>query len=297
MDALIVYPDVGNAFYGDLARRLESAVDALGDSRARLLPFSDLLVHPEHASGKDLLLVNPRECIEASHARAFPDVSSARRRLLVLAESLSTRWFKGQFSTGVAFDALIDVGFMRQTESGHVDGLPYAFVFNGATSDERARIEDARPIGGRVIPWSVIGHHTPDRAQLVSELAATMGTAGFVFLPSLRPVRPGEGLLSPTAVHRILGESDFYVWLSHHRWPYFESFRFVDALVSGAVPCKISAHGAVFDGIPSVYSSVSELADAAESIGAATLYEQAREFYLGAGALSDHLSRALSTIA
>jgi hypothetical protein len=294
----VFYPERGNAFYRGLANRLASAAaEARGASEVRCLPYADLLSPSARSlEGDDFLLVNPREWLLTSTSLRFPDLDLAQRRILVLAEAVETPWYAGQFELGIAFDAVFDVGFVSQSQKKSAYGdVPYAFVFNAATASERSRIDALHFDTARPISWSVIGHYTADRARLVAELVEAVGPGGVAFLPPLRPVRAGEGLLSPRDVSRILGASRLYVWRSHHRFPYYESFRFIDALLAGAVPCKIGDHPAELGNIPAIFEDVRELAGVARN-DAASLYEEAKDFYLTAGRLSDHLEAAYANL-
>jgi hypothetical protein len=295
-DITVLYPEAGNAFYQGLASRLVEALKELEGSRSTCgRPYGELPVGDE-ARGRlaDVaLLVNPREWLATSKGRPLPDLTWARRRILVLAEAVETKWFASQFDLGIRFDGVLDIGFVSQAKKRRVRHVPYTFVFNGPTARERKIVESTVVSAEtRPIPWAVIGHATSDRAALADELLRHCDPSGVVFLPPLRPVRPGEGLLSPADVQQILAVTRFYVWRSHHTFPYFESFRFIDAVLAGAVPCKIGAHSMEFDGVPLIFESVEEFAEITKDDPKAC-YDLAREFFLSADSLSRQLDVAL----
>ncbi len=297
---LVVYPDKGNVFYETLARRLATAASSAiglggGDDQIRLEAASSVQdVDPVWLKSATALVVNPAEC-SLSGSRDLARLERARRRIAVLADHVHTDWFAAQFETHLEIDAVIDVGFVPQ-EHEQPSGLPYIFLYNAALQGEAEQIRAQSP-GPRPLPWAVVGHSTPERAALAKDLVDHLGAEGIVFLPSLRPVRAGGGMLSPAALGRVLSTSSLYVWCAHHRWAYYESFRFLEAMLAGAVPCKVeSRHLDALAGLPNVYSSVAELAEHVRERGAGAMFEDARSYYLGQGNLGDHLGRALSRV-
>ena len=148
----------------------------------------------------------------------------------------------------------------------------------------------------RPIPWAVIGHYTEERLRLVSQLLERVGPRGFVFLPPLRPVRQDQARLSPPTVRSVLSRTRYYVWCAHHQFPYFESFRFLDGLLAGAVPCKLDAGELVSSTIPGAYSSFEALCDQLTSGNPWSAYEEVRSFYLSKGSLPDHLQAVLVSL-
>jgi len=295
---LVVYPDQGNVFYETLARRLAAAARSSGTGdadRIRLEPASSLQdVDAGWLKTVTALIVNPAECA-LSGWRNVTRLERARRRIAVLADHVQTDWFALQFDTRLEIDAIIDVGFVPQ-EHEQPSGLPYIFLYNAALPDE-AELIKTQTAGWRPLPWAVVGHATPERAALANDLVNHLGGEGVVFLPSLRPVRAKRGMLSPAALGRVLSASSFYVWCAHHRWAYYESFRFLEAMVAGAVPCKIeSRHFAALAGLPNVYRSVPELDEHVRERGPAAMFDDARDYYLARGRLGDHLAQALARV-
>ena len=200
-----------------------------------------------------------------------------------------------QFDAGLEIDAIIDVGFVRQ-EHDHPSGVPYIFLYNAPLHDEADQIKRQVP-GERPLTWALVGHATSERAELADALMEDLGPSGFVFLPSLRPVRAHGGLLSPAALDRLLSATSCYVWCSHHRWAYYESFRFLDAMLAGAVPCKIEArHFEALASVPNIYRSVEDLGEQLLDLGPELMFDAARQHYLAQGTLGEHLARALARV-
>ena len=294
---LIVYPDKGNYFYETLGRRLAAAATSILSNR------DEIVIKPASASHEldarwlatsTALVVNPAECA-LSGSQGLKRLKRARRRIAVLADQVRTNWFAIQFDAGLEIDAIFDVGFVPQ-EHDHPSGVPYVFLYNAPLHDEANQIEKQIP-SDRPLTWAVVGHATSERAALAEDLVEDLGPDGIVFLPSLRPLRADSGLLSPGALHRLLSTVSCYVWRSHHRWAYYESFRFLDAMLAGAVPCKIEAtHFKSLAGVPNIYRSVADLGEHLVEIGPESMFEAARQHYLAQGTLGEHLARALSRV-
>src|SRR5262249_27493299 len=193
---MIVYPARGNAFYAELASRLHTAARAL-DKDVHLLS-SDALAYPRlRFRDFTAAIVNPSECLLSGH-KALSWLHQCDARLAIIAESVETQSYRNNFDIGFTYAAVVDVGFVSQ-ETGHaVPGLPSRFLFNAPTEEDRQVIASRRP-GPRAIRWTVVGHYTDDRLQLVARLIEQGGSNGVVFLPTLRPVRRDNALLSPAA--------------------------------------------------------------------------------------------------
>ena len=294
---LVVYPDKGNFFYETLARRLSvAAISILSDQdQIRLEPASALGdLDEDWLATSTALVVNPAECA-LSGADGLKSLAVARQRIAVLADHVRTNWSAKQFDAGLEIDAIIDVGFVRQ-EHDHPSGVPYIFLYNAPLHDEADQIKRQVP-GERPLTWALVGHATSERAELADALMEDLGPSGFVFLPSLRPVRAHGGLLSPAALDRLLSATSCYVWCSHHRWAYYESFRFLDAMLAGAVPCKIEArHFEALASVPNIYRSVEDLGEQLLDLGPELMFDAARQHYLAQGTLGEHLARALARV-
>lgn len=285
---LIVYPSLGNIFYFNLASRLSTAALEL-DIDAKLVGSSELAcLDRPWATSVPVFIVSPTEC-SLSGPEAIARLARMPFRAAVLADCVGTPWYYKTFLLEIEFDLVVDVGFLDQALQRPFQNVPYHFLFNAPLEEEAARISAPR-LGPRGISWTLIGHVTPDRLALADELVTHLGSAGFLFLPQLRPVRPSEGMLSPDDLRRVLESTNLYVWCSHHSLPYYESFRFLDAVLFGAVPCKIDPWGlAELGGLPNVYSSVLDLAVDVGERSPTLLFESSKEFALSHGTLKQHL--------
>jgi hypothetical protein len=238
------------------------------------------------------LIVNPNECL-LSGPEMMASLERAPFRAAVLADCVGTQWYRKTFLLDIDFDLVVDVGFLDQDSLRPFQGVPYHLLFNSPLPKEAKAISQAQP-GSRSLYWALIGHLTADRLALAEELSSSFGPWGFLVLPQLRPVRASEGMLSPDAVRRVLQNTNCYVWCSHHTLPYYESFRFLDAVIGGAVPCKIDPWGlAELGGLPNVYASVQELAVELAERSPEGLFESSQEFALSNGTLTGHLGDML----
>jgi hypothetical protein len=282
VDAVIVFPERGNLFYQTLANRIAAASLECG-VEAVLRPAGDL----GDIEGRLGLIVNPSECA-LSGEPFLQRVGRFGTSVAVLAESVETQWYEAQHALGIALDAILDVGFVEQTPAS---GPPYRFVFNGPTRSESAAIESQAPTQ-RPIPWLLVAHRTDERVALAAQLVTEVAPTGVVFLPRSKRVRAGGGTLDPTAVEQLLRQSSIYVWESHHRHRYFESFRFVDGLVAGAAPAKLdTVHPGSFE-IPNVFASVAALAAETPQ----ELHRTARDWYLAQPTLAEALGPTLAAV-
>ncbi len=286
----VVSPERGNSFYKALARDVANAIEDL-QVDAKLLSSSELAdLSSSDLSRSTLLLVNPVEC-----ALSGPDsverATSAGRKIAVVSESTATRWYGKQFKTGLDFDAVFDVGFVSQENHHEPKHVAYRFVFNGPRREEDIRAAESE----RPLRWALIGHETAARARLADELAAKLGPGGFVFLPPLKSPDQASSTIGEHALRSILERAETYVWCSHHEFAYFESFRFRDALLGGALPIKIDP-AADTSPIPGVYRSVDSFAAALDAAGRDAMFAQAVEFYKTGKSLAEELGSALQTL-
>jgi hypothetical protein len=292
---IVIYPERGNAFYGQLARRVANACNGLA-SEVRLMSAAEFGDADKVGLRKVIaLVICPAECA-LSGDRVLKGLNDTARIVAVAADSVKTPWYASQYSSLDRVDAFCDIGFIDQSRWNPIADVPYHFVFNAGLEEEIETLQTLTPTE-RPFAWALIAHITPDRARLGNDLITRLGTEGFLFLPSLRPVRPGEGMLSPNALRRLLRRTSCYVWRSHHTYPYYESFRFLDAILAGAVPCKIDSMAeATLLAIPNVYSSVDGLSEALENRTASSLFDESRSFYLDKGPLSGHFKEFLSHV-
>jgi len=285
---LVVYPPLGNRFYCELALRLSKAASALIDTETHLISAADLeACDTGWIRGATALVVNPVECA-LSGQRVLSPLYASRFRAAVLAECVETGWFRSQFDGEIDYQAVIDVGFVDQGSVHPFPKIPYRFLFNAPLPAESELIAAMRPKYPRRLTWALVAARTDERVRFAEELHSILGPEGFLFMPDVRPVRPGAGMLSPSALKRTLDQTTFYVWRSHHDFPYYESFRFMDAVLSGAIPCKVDGQTSCeSDPLPRTYRSVRSLAAEADQRPAQDLFEEHREFALAHGSLDD----------
>ena len=301
LQLLIVYPGSGPTFYPELAHRLFIA----GKERLRetaLCSSRELRnMTTEQLRSAILIVVNPVECAAMSNDRLefCSKLALGYRRIMVLAETVGSAVYKPKSRLPVTFDAVFDIGFESRKDERFFTSVPHHFVFNGPTKVEEQVITKVSPSQGRHIPWAVVGPHDLTNCKLVAELTNYgLYPGGVCFLqpPSLQG-KKGEGLLSPSGLATILSKTSFCIWSSEDSCAYYESFRFIQALLAGAVPCKIDVdHSREKSGIPGIFSSVQSLYTSLQEEDHWSMFCSAREFFMSKGPLAEHLEKALRLV-
>jgi hypothetical protein len=293
---LVVYPAIGNRSYGEFASRLCEAASVLGLD-ATLISASDLVnCEASRIEGTTAFVVNPDECALSGRA-ALARLNRADFRGAVVAECVETEWYRNQFALGIEFDSVIDVGFVDQSSIHPFRKMPYRFLFNAPLPRERALIASRKGPSHRRLSWSLVATCTIERVRLAKDLLLAFGPQGFLFLPADRPVWPGEVTLTPDGLRRVLEETMLYVWCSHHDFPYYDSFRFLDAVLCGSVPCTIDKMSSpIPGGVPHVYPTVQALEDELTKRSGEELFEENRTYALAHGTLDDHLMGLLRDV-
>jgi hypothetical protein len=293
---LIVHPDGSRtrrrnsgALLEDVAQRLFVASEEISLEVALRASGEVGDMAAERLSGLTLMVVDPLACASAAGNRSlfFRKLTAAHRRIMVSAGPVSSARYKRQLRLPVTFDAVFDVGFVEQSEAHPEPNVLYHFVFDGPTARE-AEIIRARSPEKRRIPWVMIVSETPSHLELLTHLIDHADSRGIVRLH-----RPVGGSSSP-APEELLSRTDYYVWGSDSSSAYYESTRFVEAILAGAVPCKIdsdlSQRGS---NIPGIFPSVESFCAQFREEGPWSLYRLARDFYLSKGSLGEHLRGAL----
>lgn len=298
---MLVYAPGQNALYANLARRLLLACLEAG-ARAGLVNSKQLHELPaEEIKDSHLVLVSPLDLVRPLTDRAafFEALSRARKRIVVLAEALETGEFSGQLRLPISVDVLLDVGFVPQKHKLAELGLshvPYRFLFDGLLRREVGRLasEDPARNAERPIPWAFVGHMTGERVELARWLIEEIDAGGTLFLP--KPSRLlRSGAISPRGMDLLLKKTQFYVWSSHHKFAHYESFRFREAILNGAVPLKLDHRFAPrFSSVPGVVSSRRELAALINKKGFKRAYEACRAYYLEHEPLARGLGEVLT---
>ncbi len=251
-DLDILYSRATDWLYGNLATRLWGDLPDDWRRRVRLWDVPDWLVT---APARRVLvvnwagLVNDPRLSQRDVLALMSKVNSAAERILLVAEGVGTDPFQRQFG-GPTWTALVDVGWHPQTLPAELASLPYRFLYSAPTRAERPLLAHVQTTAAeqfttRPIPWAVVGAVTAGRAALVAELT-DWEPDGVAFLPSDEPWqgRPDRGRLSRAQLARLLAKTRFYVWVSRHAQPHFETFRALEALLSGACPIKLDAQPA-----------------------------------------------------
>jgi hypothetical protein len=309
---LIVHPESDSAPYREyqqpdpflpatLARRLFAACRERSWEVAVCSSGKLLNMTIDQLSRATLAVVDPVECVATSGNEQifFDKLTNARKRIIVSAEAAESTRYGEQFRLSTDFDAVLDIGFVSQGDKHSFPDVPYHFVFNGPTGEEEQALADLSPEQERSIPWAVVGPRTSNHLNLVAELVNDkLYPGGFCFLQHLsHQGRKGTGLLSPSGLSAVLSKTNYYVWSSDDTFAYYESFRFVQALLVGAVPCKIaSGHSWRESDIPNVFPSVRSFCAKVQEEDYWSMYCASREFYLSRGLMAEHLEKALRLV-
>jgi hypothetical protein len=249
-----------------------------------------------------LLVASPGQCVEASGDESvfLSKVACARKRILASVGPVHSPGYLARLRRGIHFDALFDLGFAAQKNSHfQVSDLPYHFVFNGLTRGEEPLAQEPANQAERTIPWVLVGPRSDRNRDLLGALFEhQINPAGFCLLHArLKNVTPPEPMLDGPQLSAILSKARYYLWGAERDGMYYESFRFIVALLAGTVPCKIdpALTAAGFE-VPGVYASVSAFDTEVRDIGYSGMYRRARDFYVSRGRLGEHLSEALRLV-
>lgn len=252
--ALLLIPGTINYFYNTTGRRVAEALSELGmqvELRTLLEAEADARRGGEPAdlclvmnAGEVLLGTGDRE----SGARRLRDLGPFRLLANVALDSVQTHWYGdlAWWCDRAGVGTILDLGLVDQSE-WIPEGLSssYRFVPDGLTASERRTLEaEAIRDGDRPIPWSFVGHVTPDRAAFVDHLVSAVDPSGFVYVPPLEPyTESGSPHLNHDQFLAVLGKSRYHIWCSHHSFFYMEPERFRLSVLSGCVPIKVLING------------------------------------------------------
>jgi hypothetical protein len=299
---ILVFAPAQNAFYVNFAMRLYLACRE-GGIRAELVSSDSVHELPRvKAKRSTAVLVNPQDLVHdlPDSAPFYATMREFRDCIMVLAEAIETNWFSHQLRLPLPISAFVDVGFVPQKskiKDHEFSRIPYRFLFNGLLNRERERLAAQNVIENakRPIPWAFIGHKTHERVELARWLVEEVDARGAIFLPNQgRGMRPGSGAISPRGMDLLLAQSSYYVWMAHHEFAYYESFRFREAVLNGAVPVKLdSRFHSEHSSIPGIVSSKEELANFVAEGSYEPAYEAARTYYLDHRGLEDELREVL----
>jgi hypothetical protein len=303
----ILHPKGLNWFYEAVAQAVHEDLEAEGIP-AQLITAPELVAIPpdELGAGNDLLIINFFEAAQSLILPGFAGycreqfeqlrerVSVFDRRILVNLDSIYTKWFRAHIPTCQAvLTEIFDLTMLPQTNCGMLAGVKYTWLPECLTMAQDLAVP--KYDDDKLFPWAMIGHATAPRAVVASELIHGLGPSGFLFLLGLRPSR-GDGTrnLTPAELFRVLSHTRYYVWSSHHGYPYHEGLRALNAICNGAVPVKIEkgfAHELA--AIPWVYPDVDSFLHAVEDLGPAVMFERAVSFVRSRGTFGRAIATAL----
>jgi hypothetical protein len=293
----LVYPTGVNWFYERAAHDIRDDLRSHGIS-AELCGASELVSHSAPPAGGTVLIVSVGECVASldtpgdtepfvRRLRGFAD------RILVNYDCIYTEWFRQHFSFSPdLITCIADVNAVPQTRGASLRGLPYRWIPESLTAQERSSLQDWTP--GRPVPWAIAGHATASRAAFLDAAVRYLAPGGFAFLPPHRAYRKETGTIAGAGLDRILSQADIYLWSSHHDHAFHECLRAPHAIRNGAIPAKIDpVFSDRFEGVPWVFRDLTMLRERIESEGLRGLYERCRGFLLGQGDLGDHFAKLL----
>jgi hypothetical protein len=297
--AIVRPPTTGDQ---ELAFRLSKGFSDASHSVAVYSSPEVCALAPEDLSNTTLLVASPGQCIEASGDEPvfLSKVACARKRILVSVGPVHSPGYLARLRRGINFDGLFDLGFASQKDRhSNVSDVPYHFVFNGLIREEEPLAEEPANTEERTIPWVLVGPRGDRNRDLLGALLEhEINPGGFCLLHArLKNMALPEPMLGGPQLSAILSKARYYLWGAERNIAYYESFRFIDPLLAGAVPCKIDSKltAAGFD-VPGVYASVSAFAAEVRDIGYSGMYRRARHFYVSRGRLGEHLSGALRLV-
>jgi len=297
--AIVRPPATGNH---ELASRL---VKGFGDSSRSVAVYSPpelCALTAEDLGSTALLVESPGQCLETSgdEPTFLSKLASAQKRILVSIGPVDSPWYRGRLKKDIPFDAVLDLGFTSQSDRhSEVSDVPYHFVFNGPTRDEEPLAEEPTNPAERTIPWMLVGPKSDRNRHLLAELFEHgVDPGGFCLLHArLKNMGAPGPMLGGPQFSAVLSKTRYYLWGAERNVPYYESFRFIESLLAGAVPCKIDPDlASEGPDIPGVYPSVGAFLTEVRHMGYRAMYRRARNFYVSRGRLADHLSEVLRLV-
>jgi hypothetical protein len=286
-------------------RLVSRLIEGFGDASRGVAVYSSpelCALDAEELGSTTLLVVSPGQCIETSgDGPAFlSKIALAQKRILGSVGRVDHPGYGSRLKKGIIFDAVLDLGFTSQRE-GHaeVSDVPYHFVFNGPIRGEGPLAEEPTNPAERTIPWVLVGPKSDRNRNLLAELFEhDVDPGGFCLLHArLKNMASPGPMLGGPQLSAVLSKARYYLWGGDSDVPYYESFRFIESLVAGTVPCKIDPDLAP-EGldIPGLYASVSAFEADVREIGYLAMYRRARDFYVSRGRLGEHLSEAFHLV-
>jgi hypothetical protein len=286
-------------------RLVSRLIEGFGDASYGVAVYSSpelCALDAEDLGSTTLLVVSPGQCIEMSgDGPAFlSKVALAQKSILGSVGRADSPGYRGRLNREISFDAVLDLGFASQRDRHiEVSDVAYHFVFNGPTPDEEPLTEEPANPEERTIPWVLVGSKSESNRDLLGELFEQgFDPEGFCLLQArVLSQSMAHPLLGSQGLSAVLSKARFYLWAADRETAYYESFRFIEPLLAGTVPCKIEPDlAAERPDIPGVYPSVSALQAEIRDEGYLAMYRRARDFYISGGRLAKNLTEALRLV-
>src|SRR5215218_6824660 len=239
--AIVHPPTTGDQ---ELAQRLFTGFEDASRSVTMYSSRELCALAAEDLTSTTLLVVSPEQCAETSgdEPAFLSRVASAQGRILASVGPVDSPWYRRQRRSSIDFDAVFDVGFVSQNDKhSEVSDVPYHFVFNGLTREEEAFATRLAHTEERTFAWALVGPKNRWHLDLLAELFEhRVDPGGFCFLHNpLTGERTAQPMLSRSGLSAVLSKARYYLWGSDTGVAFYESSRFIHALLVGAVPCKI----------------------------------------------------------
>jgi hypothetical protein len=249
--ALILIPGSVNYFYNLSGRRLAEALRDLSFE----VDVATLTDCPVTAAADWCVVSNISEVLHA-----FGDMEAGIEKLVKLKKSCgaitqvsmecaTTQWFRliQEQCQAVGIQSVLDMGLHDQLEHLTDDARSTYFCLPaGLTTSELQSLDDDSTLedSNRTIPWTFVGHYSPDRAALVDILVREIDPRGFVYIPHLHHpcTEKGSPHLNQQEFDKVLRRAQYQIWCAHHNSFYMECERFRMSLLAGGVPVKVLTH-------------------------------------------------------
>jgi hypothetical protein len=242
--ALIVIPGSVNYFYNQSGRRIGEALQALGGE----VDVCTLAECPDQDYDWCIFSNITEVLVASGEAESIPRIRALARRWRHTAscaiDCVRTVWYERiwDYCRRCGIEWILDLALSDQSEYLPAERRDnYRFVFSGLTPSEKDILNDlSRRDAPRAFPWVFVGHKTPYRVALVDHLLQSVDPGGFVYMPLPAPyTEEGSPHLNQEKFERVLRQTRYQIWCSHHHHFYMEPERFRMSLLTGSVPIKV----------------------------------------------------------
>jgi hypothetical protein len=242
--ALIIIPGTVNYFYNQSGRRIGEALGALGGE----VDICTLADCPDRDYDWCIFSNITEVLVATGEKEGTQRIAALARRWRHSAscaiDCVRTVWYERIWEQcrRCGIEWILDLGLCDQSfylAAAQRDN--YRFVFSGLTPSEKALLDDLpHRDTPRAFPWAFVGHKTSYRVALVDHLLQSVDPGGFVYVPSPAPyTEQGSPHLNQEQFERVLRQTRYQIWCSHHRHFYMEPERFRMSLLTGSVPIKV----------------------------------------------------------